>query len=113
MHKILDLDLDFFVWPAFDDFGYGDVSKLPRPDRNSFMHVAAEAEVRDFLEVHCGLSTEHPLPGHEAQEHVDASTTWREWLTQGLLSEPFAVIHIDAHSDLGSGLGNNTYHQTS
>jgi len=108
MHKILDLDLDFFVWPSIDDTGEDDLSTRPRPDSDSFSHVAAEAEVREFLEVRCGLSIEHPLPGHEAQEHVDAFTTWREWLRRGLLSEPFAVVHIDAHSDLGSGL-NNTY----
>lgn len=110
MHKVLDLDLDFFVWPTFDDSGHGDVSRLPRPARECFTYVAPEAHVREFLEARCGLSTGHPLPGHEAQEHLDAFTTWHRWLTEGLLSEPFAVIHVDAHSDLGSGLGNNTYH---
>jgi hypothetical protein len=110
MHKVLDLDLDFFVWPAFDDTGHGDVSKLPRPARDRFTYLAAEAEIREFLEVRCGLSTGHPLPGHEAQEHLDAFTTWRAWLTERRLSEPFAVVHVDAHSDLGSGLWNNTYH---
>jgi hypothetical protein len=85
------------------------VSSLPRPARDRFTYIATEAHVREFLEVRCGLSTAHPLLGHEASEHLDAFTTWDKWLTEGLLSEPFEVVHIDTHSDLASGL-NDTCH---
>jgi arginase family enzyme len=41
--------------------------------------------------------------------HVEAYSTWREWIDKGVLHAPFTVIHVDAHSDLGSGgLGNTS-----
>jgi len=62
------------------------------------------------LEKRCGLSALTPLPGCEADEHVEAFGVWREWLRTGILSAPFEVVHVDAHSDLGSGWG--TIHVT-
>ena len=112
MDKVLDLDLDFFVWPTVDDTGRHGVSKRARPPKTRFTRIATELEVSEFLEKQCGLSKAHKLPGREAKEHIDAFSVWREWLIQGRLSLPFTVVHVDAHSDLGSGL-NNTFHYIS
>ena len=62
-----------------------------------------QSDVRDFLERRCNLSALTPLPGSEAEEHVEGFRVWRDWLRIGFLSAPFEVVHVDAHSDLGSG----------
>jgi hypothetical protein len=96
---ILDLDLDFFGWPVFRS-----EPDQPRLPLRAWKHVARPEDVRAFMERQCSLSIQTPLPGHESQEHVDAFTVWRTWLDRGQLSNPFAVVHVDAHSDLGSGV---------
>jgi hypothetical protein len=98
-HVILDLDLDFFGWPPFRD--------EPRHDRlpsSEWQHIASEAVVENFLVQQCGLSQQKPLQGAEATEHEQAFNVWRQWLKDGTLCAPFEVVHVDAHSDLGSGL---------
>jgi hypothetical protein len=42
-------------------------------------------------------------------EHQDAFFTWRRWLGCGALVQPFEVVHIDAHADLGLGEGGWVY----
>jgi hypothetical protein len=97
MHTILDLDLDFFVWPiALGPEGAGRLSEA------EYKHSRAD-EVREFLEARCALRTGKNIPGHEIIEHQDAFSTWRRWLHAGVLSAPFNVIHVDAHADLGLG----------
>lgn len=103
MHTILDLDLDFFVWPIERDRADDE----PRLDENAFAPASAE-QVRRFLENRCGLSTAHPIPGRLLVQHVDAFSTWREWLSRDILVAPFNVVHADAHSDLGSGWPNES-----
>ena len=98
MHTILDLDLDFFVWPIERDRAEDE----PRLDEKEFAPQSAE-QVREFLEKRCGLSTTRPIPGRFVVHHVDAFTTWRDWLGNGALSQPFDVVHVDAHADLGAG----------
>jgi len=100
MHTILDLDLDFFGWPTLHYQEHGE-----RPIDDDFKHLADETEVRNFLERECHLSTAKKLPGRQFVEHVDAFVTWREWIQSGKLIAPFAVVHVDAHADLGAGLG--------
>jgi hypothetical protein len=39
----------------------------------------------------------------------DTFRIWRRWLKAGILSAPFAVIHVDAHADLGLGDGGWIY----
>jgi hypothetical protein len=99
MHTILDLDLDFFVWPPYRH--RCDHDRLPDTE---WEHLATQEDVRQFLERRCHLSKANPIPGRELVEHVDAFTTWSLWLKQKKLSSPFAVIHIDAHADLGAGV---------
>jgi UPF0489 domain len=103
MHTVLDLDLDFFVWPiAHWPEGPG---RLPEAE---YEHSSPD-EVREFLKGRCFLKSGKNIPGHEMIEHRDAFPTWRRWLHTGLLSAPFNVIHVDAHADLGLGGGGWIY----
>jgi hypothetical protein len=103
MHTVLDLDLDFFVWPPFLDSP--EEARLPRSE---WKHLTSEPEVRSFLEKRCHLSTQAPVSGSEAEEHQDAFSVWRQWIEDETIIAPFNVVHADAHSDLGSGWPNRS-----
>jgi hypothetical protein len=103
MDWVLDLDLDFFVWPVKRDRPTR--KRLPR---NSWTHLATPADVRFFLQIRCHLNSDAKIRGRKLTEHSEAFETWSEWLGSGKLSHPFGVIHVDGHSDLGSGV-NNTF----
>lgn len=103
MHTVLDLDLDYFVWPIALDRA----EDAPRLDPNEYT-PKSEQDVRQFLEEKCGLSINHRLPGRRVVHHVNAFTTWREWLEESSLAAPFHVVHVDAHADLGSGFMNES-----
>jgi hypothetical protein len=105
LQTILDLDLDFFVWPI-----------AYMPDNNTRLSEEADGyrsssprQVRRFLESRCHLSARRKIPGHEITDHVDAFFTWRRWLRSGHLLAPFNVVHVDAHADLGMGDGGWPY----
>lgn len=103
MHTVLDLDLDFFVWPIAVDIEEDEQRLDPRT-----YTLQSEQYVREFLEQRCGLSAAHRIPGRFMVHHVDAFAIWHEWLLHGVLEAPFDVIHVDAHADLGSGFGNQS-----
>jgi len=98
MDTVLDLDLDFFVWPIAIMRG----GKKRLAD-DEVTRLATHDEVRTFLEQRCHLSRATRLPGREFVEHRDAFRTWRRWLAEGRLTSPFRVFHVDAHADLGLG----------
>ena len=103
MHIILDLDLDFFVWPPFR--GRPEKARLPRSECK---RLASEGEVRSFLEKQCHLSKQAPVPGCEANQHQEAFNVWSRWIDDERIIAPFSVVHVDAHSDLGSGWSNRS-----
>jgi hypothetical protein len=103
MHTILDLDLDFFVWPPFRDR-----PEAARRPRSEWKQLASEDEVRSFLEKQCHLSRQAPVPGCEAERHQDAFNVWSQWIEDEAIIPPFNVVHADAHSDLGSGWRNRS-----
>jgi hypothetical protein len=103
MHTLLDLDLDFFVWPPFR--GGPEEARLPSPE---WRRVASKDDVRSFLEKQCHVSKQAPVQGCEAQQHEDAFNVWRAWIEAKRIIAPFNVVHVDAHSDLGSGWGNRS-----
>jgi hypothetical protein len=108
MDTILDLDLDFFEWPPFRR-----KVDQPRLPESECRHLASPGDVRTFIEDRCHLSVQVPILGHEAEHHVDAFNVWGQWLDENKLSAPFDVVHVDAHSDLGSGLNRScTYIET-
>jgi hypothetical protein len=97
MQTVLDLDLDFFVWPI-THWAEGDGRLSEAECTHSSPH-----EAREFMEMRCTLKRGKKIPGHEMVEHRDAFSTWRRWVRTGVLSVPFEVIHVDAHADLGLG----------
>jgi hypothetical protein len=96
--------LDFFVWPPFR--GRPEEPRLPRSE---WEYLAWEDEVRSFLEKQCHLSRRTPVPGNEAEQHCDAFNVWGRWVENGTIIAPFCVVHVDAHSDLGSGWNNRSF----
>jgi hypothetical protein len=105
MDKILDLDLDYFVWPI----AHNRAEEHGRPPARDFDYIASEEQVRQFLEDRCGLSTSNKLRGAEFVEHVDAFWTWDRWIREGKISTQFEVAHVDAHADLGVGWNDSSW----
>jgi hypothetical protein len=95
MDRVLDLDLDFFAWPPLHESDWPN-----RPARTEFQKVADSAEVSQFLEAQCGLSSRQPVTGALVVHHDEAFDVWSRWLAAGRLRAPFEIVHVDAHSDL-------------
>lgn len=96
--RILDFDLDFFandIAHFRSDFG-------ERVD-SSEIQPWAEKDFREFLETRCGLSKRNKVHGRVVKHHNEAFYFWRDLIKNNQLKEPFKVIHIDAHADLGLG----------
>ena len=97
MQHLLDIDLDFFLADCCPLAAEGQRPSL-------FGHEPWEKQrVSDFLEQNCGLSKEKKIKGRIFETHDKALIFWQELMKKGLLSAPFSVTHIDAHSDLGIG----------
>jgi hypothetical protein len=96
--------LDFFVLPSFRDR-----PEEPRLPGSEVKDLASEDEVRSFLEKQCHLSRRTPVPRNEAEQHHDAFNVWGRWVENGTIIAPFCVVHVDAHSDLGSGWNNRSF----
>jgi len=105
MHTVLDIDLDFFVWPPYT----GPLNHERLPD-SECTHLSSEDDVRCFLEERCHPGREAPIPGQRFTQHEDAFRVWRRWLLEKKLSSPFRVIHVDAHADLGAGMNLSCYY---
>lgn len=95
--RFLNLDLDYFL----DAVAYyrPDTSRLSGSDYLPW----CEREVRTFLEKRCGLSQSRPIPGRIVEHHDEAFDFWSELVSMGQVDFPFDVVHIDGHSDLGTG----------
>jgi hypothetical protein len=102
-HRVLDLDLDFFVLPT-EHFRSGR-RRLPA----SRFSCSAPEDVEAFLEKQCGLSRTKKIPGRLCVDHDEAFDTWKEWIGNGLIQAPFDVDHVDAHADHGLGDPSWTY----
>lgn len=96
MQRILDLDLDAFVYGTahFRD------SDSPRLDHAEFPAWDVN-KTGAFLEQRCLLSG--PRPGVAVEHHGELFFCWRDAIDCGLLVPPFSVTHVDAHADLGLG----------
>jgi hypothetical protein len=105
VHRVLDIDLDFFVepvihWPLDD--------RRPSADEHS---VWPTPDAIEFLEDRCGLVGRRP--GFLTEQHDDLFPAWRDAIASGLLKPPFHVTHVDAHADLGLGDAGYMYLMTS
>ena len=96
MHRVLDIDLDFFVQPVVFMVA-SDGPRLPEDEYSSWSVDEAE----QFLRGPCGLTGK--LPGWVIEHHDEAFARWRDAVGAGMLDPPFHVTHIDAHADLGNG----------
>ena len=105
MDKVLDLDLDYFVWPIVHDRS----EDQGRPLNEDFDYVASPKQLREFLEGSCGLSTSTKLPGASFVEHVDAFWTWDRWIHEKKISPQFEIAHVDAHADFGVGMDETSW----
>jgi hypothetical protein len=96
MQRILDLDLDAFVYGTahFRD------SDSPRLDAEEFPAWEL-SELTAFLETKCLL--DGPRPGFAVEHHGELFFRWRDAIDASVLVPPFHVTHIDAHADLGLG----------
>ena len=98
--KILDLDMDYFMTEIantpfsceerLDEEYYGD-------------SVWTEEKVRQFLEHNLGFSKNKKIPGRIVSGHDEALFFWEELINRKRLSDPFDVVHVDSHADLGLG----------
>ena len=98
--RVLDLDMDYFMTEIastpfsceerLDEEYYGD-------------SVWTEEEVRQFLEQNLGLSKNHKIQGRIVTGHNETLIFWKELINSKMLSDPFDVVHVDSHADLGLG----------
>ena len=98
---VLDIDLDFFL----DRILYAKEEPVRRLRADECGVDDSEVALA-YLRERCGLSVSHPVPGHVCTRHKDVWFHWRRMLRRGVLKEPFEVVHVDAHADMG--LGNNS-----
>ena len=95
--RVLDIDLDFFLADCCPLAAEGE-----RPTLRGHEPWAPET-VRRYLEENLGLSKTNKIPGRVFPTHDGALLLWQEQVTEGRLTVPFSVTHVDAHSDLGIG----------
>lgn len=95
MTRVLDIDLDFFLADVcpFADEGM-------RPDVQGCEPWPVN-RVEAFLENRCLLDKKHPIPGRVFETHDGALFFWRDMIGEGMVTLPFSVTHVDAHTDLG------------
>lgn len=95
MMRVLDIDLDFFLKDVcpFAEAGQ-------RPDGKGREPWPKE-EVSAFLETRLLLDKTRPIPGRVFETHDQALDFWRDLMDKRLLTAPFSVTHVDAHTDLG------------
>lgn len=63
------------------------------------------------MEKNLGLSKEHKIPGRIVRGHNEALYFWEELIEIGKLREPFDVVHVDSHADLGLGSPSGSFLQ--
>ena len=97
--KILNVDLDVFVSPILRY-----CSEDERPD-DAGKNVRTDIEVEHFFESQCGLSADDPKPGCLVGQHIEVFHNWSQLVDSGELKVPFELFHVDAHDDLGGGIG--------
>jgi len=94
--RILDIDMDFFQ----SEIHNNDIdSNFHLEDEN--FKVWNEKKFIDFIENKCGLSKKSKIKGRVFDYHVETYWFVKELIDNHLLTVPFDLTHIDAHSDMG------------
>lgn len=108
--KVLDLDMDYFM----TEIAHPSTSSMERLDEESFDNsVWPIDKVRQFLEKNLGLSKKHKIPGRVVCGHNESLFFGEELIESGKLREPFDIIHVDSHADLGLGGYSGNFLQSS
>lgn len=108
--KVLDLDMDYFM----TEIAHTPFSCEERLDEEYYgSTVWTEGEVRQFLEQNLGLSKTNKIPGRIVKGHNAALFFWEELINIKRLSDPFDVVHVDSHADLGLGDASWSFLQSS
>lgn len=98
--KVLDLDMDYFM----TEIANTPFSFTERLDEECYGNSVWPADkVRQFLEKNLGLSKDRKIPGRVVCGHNESLFFWEELIESGRLSDPFDVVHVDSHADLGLG----------
>ena len=97
MQRVLDVDLDFFLYGVANDV---DPESCERLDAREYPPWTKD-DTLSFLVDGCGLNA--PLPGFAVERHGEVFGKWRELIEAGRLQTPFHVTHVDAHGDLSMG----------
>ncbi len=92
--RILDIDLDFFLNHRHNAAGN------ERLD-SSYYFPWPEKKVTDYLEKHLGLSPAMTISGKFFEHHDAVFIFCKNLINKKLLTIPFEIVHVDAHSDLG------------
>lgn len=106
--KVLDLDMDYFM----TEIANTPFSSSDRLGEEYDDSVWPADKVRQFLEINLGLSKERKIPGRIVCGHNEALFFWEELIENGKLREPFDVIHVDSHADLGLGSRSSSFLQS-
>ncbi len=107
--KVLDLDMDYFMDEVATFISSSVDERLPEDDYGEA--VWTEDRIRTFLEDNLGLSQHNKLPGRIVVGHNESLFFWEELIKQGELTEPFEIVHIDSHADLGLGYCTSSFLQ--
>ncbi|WP_069328608.1 UPF0489 family protein, partial [Paenibacillus nuruki] len=98
--RVLDIDMDFFL----NEVAIGKSFNGERLSDDEYIPWR-EKEIRDFLELRCGLEKNKKIKGQLFEEHVGVFHYLRDEIIKEKLTTPFELIHVDAHADLGLGDG--------
>lgn len=108
--RVLDLDMDYFM----TEIANTPFSCKERLDEEYYGDsVWSSDKVRQFLENNLGLSKIHKIPGRIVNGHNEALFFWEELINSKKLSDPFDVVHVDSHADLGLGDASWSFLQSS
>ena len=99
-HNVADIDLDLFL----DQFSNVDCG---RHRQSSILQAWSRERLRAFLEGQCGLKPGgNRVPGRFIVHHDEAFGIIRQLIGR---YGPLELVHIDAHADLGTGLGDRAW----
>ena len=101
--------MDYFMETVAEHIPLSCTDRLSEDEYGS--SVWTEERIRQFLEKNLGLSKQNKLPGRVVTEHKESLFFWEELIEEKKLAEPFEVVHVDSHADLGLGCPSATFLQ--
>ena len=106
--RVLDLDIDYFM-SIIAETPFSRSERLSEEDYGA--SVWPKTEVIAFLENNLGLSKAKKKPGRIVVGHNESLFFWEELISKGKLTDPFEVVHVDSHADLGLGCSSSDFLQ--